>query len=191
MENNQIKDAVRSILASVGEDPDREGLRNTPDRVSRMYTELLAGYTIDPIAMINDALFEAEVDEMVIVRDIEFSSMCEHHMLPFIGHAHVAYLPKGKVIGLSKIPRVVDMFARRLQIQENLTHQIADFLMGVLKPHGVAVVVDARHMCASMRGVKKSQARMVTSAMYGTFKSDPRTRGEFMQHINRQLAEDL
>jgi len=191
MENDKIKEAVRAILNSVGEDPEREGLKNTPERVSRMYAELLAGYTIDATAMINNALFEAEVDEMVMVRDIEFSSLCEHHMLPFIGHAHIAYLPNGKVIGLSKIPRVVDMFARRLQIQENLTRQIADFLMEVLKPHGVAVVVDARHMCASMRGVKKSQARMVTSAMYGAFKSDPRTRGEFMQHINRPLAEDL
>lgn len=127
--------------------------------------------------MINDALFEAEVDEMVIVRNIEFSSLCEHHMLPFIGHAHIAYLPNGKVVGLSKIPRVVDMFARRLQIQENMTGQIADFLVNVLNPHGVAVVVDAHHMCASMRGVKKSQARMVTSSMRGAFKHDPRTRG--------------
>ncbi len=191
MESDKIREAVRTILESVGEDPNREGLLNTPDRVSRMYGELLSGYTIDPIAMINDAMFEAEVDEMVIVRNIEFSSLCEHHMLPFIGHAHIAYLPNGKVIGLSKIPRVVDMFARRLQIQENMTRQIADFLMGVLNPHGVAVVVDARHMCASMRGVKKSQARMVTSAMRGAFRHDPRTRGEFMQHINRQLAEEL
>lgn len=191
MENDKIRDAVRTILESVGENPTREGLLNTPDRVSRMYSELLAGYTVDPIAMINDALFEADVDEMVIVRSIEFSSLCEHHMLPFIGHAHVAYLPDGKVIGLSKIPRVVDMFARRLQIQENLTRQIAEFLMGVLHPHGVAVVVDARHMCASMRGVKKSQARMVTSTMCGAFKEDPRTRAEFMQHINRALTEEL
>ena len=191
MESDRIKEAVRAILISVGEDPEREGLLNTPDRVSRMYAELLGGYTIDARAMINDALFEAEVDEMVIVRSIEFSSLCEHHMLPFVGHAHVAYLPNGKVIGLSKIPRVVDMFARRLQIQENMTRQIADFLMGVLNPHGVAVVVDARHMCASMRGVKKSQARMVTSAMRGAFKHDPRTRAEFMQHINRQLTEEL
>ena len=191
MESDIIKEAVRTILVGVGEDPQREGLLNTPDRVSRMYSELLSGYATDPEALINGALFEAEVDEMVIVRDIEFASMCEHHMLPFIGHAHVAYLPSGKVIGLSKIPRVVDMYARRLQIQENMTRQIADFLMGVLSPHGVAVVVDAHHMCASMRGVKKSQARMVTSSMCGAFKHDPRTRGEFMQHINRQLAEDL
>lgn len=191
MESDKIREAVRTILTSVGEDPTREGLLNTPDRVSRMYEELLSGYTIDPIAMINDALFEAEVDEMVIVRSIEFSSLCEHHMLPFIGHAHVAYLPNGKVVGLSKIPRVVDMFARRLQIQENMTRQIAEFLMGVLNPHGVAVVVDARHLCASMRGVKKSQARMVTSTMCGAFKHDHRTRAEFMQHINRALTEEL
>jgi GTP cyclohydrolase I len=191
MESDTIKEAVRSILISVGEDPQREGLLNTPDRVSRMYQELLSGYTTDPRAMINDALFDSQVDEMVIVRNIEFSSLCEHHLLPFVGHAHVAYLPNGKVIGLSKIPRVVDMFARRLQIQENMTRQIADFLMGVLNPHGVAVVVNAHHMCASMRGVKKSQARMVTSAMCGAFKHDPRTRSEFMNHIGRPLPEDL
>ncbi|MCC7360376.1 MAG: GTP cyclohydrolase I FolE [Anaerolineales bacterium] len=191
MDSDRIIEAVRTILVSVGEDPEREGLLHTPERVGRMYEELLAGYTIDARAMINQALFDADVDEMVIVRNIEFSSLCEHHLLPFVGHAHVAYLPNGKVIGLSKIPRVVDMFARRLQIQEHMTRQIADFLMGVLNPHGVAVVVDARHMCASMRGVKKSQARMVTSAMCGAFKHDARTRGEFMQHIDRQLAEEL
>jgi GTP cyclohydrolase I len=136
-------------------------------------------------------MFTTDVDEMVVVREVEFASLCEHHLLPFIGHAHVAYIPRERIIGLSKIPRVVDMFARRLQIQEHLTRQIADFLMDVLEPQGVAVVIDALHLCASIRGVKKSQARMVTSAMCGTFKRDPRTRSEFMQHINRPLSEEL
>jgi len=191
MDKNRISEAVTAILESVGEDPSREGLAGTPDRVSRMYEELLAGYATDPAALVNGALFTAELDEMVVVRDIEFASLCEHHLLPFIGHAHVAYIPRDKIIGLSKVPRIVDMFARRLQIQERLTRQIADFLMDVLKPQGVAVVIDAVHMCSSIRGVRKSQARMVTSAMGGSFKRDPRTRAEFMQHINRHLAEDF
>jgi len=191
MDKNRISEAVTAILESVGEDPSREGLAGTPDRVSRMYEELLAGYATDPAALVNGALFTAELDEMVVVRDIEFASLCEHHLLPFIGHAHVAYIPRDKIIGLSKVPRIVDMFARRLQIQERLTRQIADFLMDVLKPQGVAVVIDALHMCSSIRGVRKSQARMVTSAMGGSFKRDPRTRAEFMQHINRHLAEDF
>jgi GTP cyclohydrolase I len=191
MDNDRIREAVKSILVSVGEDPEREGLRRTPERVSRMYAELLSGYTVDPASLVNGALFSSDVDEMVVVREIEFASLCEHHLLPFIGHAHVAYIPRERIIGLSKIPRVVDMFARRLQIQEHLTRQIADFLMEVLQPQGVAVVIDALHLCASIRGVKKSQARMVTSAMSGTFKRDPRTRAEFMQHINRPLSEEL
>jgi GTP cyclohydrolase I len=191
MDNDRIREAVKSILESVGEDPDREGLRRTPDRVSRMYGELLSGYAVDPVTLVNGALFTSHVDEMVVVREIEFASLCEHHLLPFIGHAHVAYIPRERIIGLSKIPRIVDMFARRLQIQEHLTRQIADFLMEVLEPQGVAVVIDALHLCASIRGVKKSQARMVTSAMRGTFKRDPRTRSEFMQHINRPLSEEL
>ncbi|MCC6192387.1 MAG: GTP cyclohydrolase I FolE [Anaerolineales bacterium] len=191
MESEQIIEAVHSILVSVGEDPQREGLRRTPERVSRMYAELLAGYSVDPVALIHGALFSANVDEMVLVREIEFASLCEHHLLPFIGHAHVAYIPRDKIIGLSKIPRVVDMFAHRLQIQENLTRQIADFLVDVLNPQGVAVVIDALHLCASIRGVKKPEARMVTSAMRGVFKRDPRTRAEFMQHISRTLAEEM
>jgi GTP cyclohydrolase I len=191
MDNDRIREAVASILESVGEDPNREGLRRTPERVSRMYAELLSGYAVDPVALVNGAMFTTDVDEMVVVREVEFASLCEHHLLPFIGHAHVAYIPRERIIGLSKIPRVVDMFARRLQIQEHLTRQIADFLMDVLEPQGVAVVIDALHLCASIRGVKKSQARMVTSAMCGTFKRDPRTRSEFMQHINRPLSEEL
>src|SRR6266851_2747197 len=148
MDDNQLKAAVREILVGVGEDPEREGLRATPDRVSRLYQELLAGYSTDPLALVNGALFEAEFDEMIVVRDIEFSSLCEHHMLPFMGHAHVAYVPNDKIIGLSKIPRIVDMFARRLQVQERLTRQVADFMAEVVRPQGVGVVVEALHMCA-------------------------------------------
>jgi GTP cyclohydrolase I len=191
MDSDRIREAIESLLVSVGEDPTREGLVNTPKRVSRMYGELLAGYQVDPAAIVNGALFASDLDEMVVVREIEFASLCEHHLLPFIGHAHVAYIPRDSIIGLSKIPRVVDMFARRLQIQERLTRQIADFLMETLHPQGVAVVIDALHLCSSIRGVKKSQARMVTSAMCGTFKRDPRTRAEFMQHINRPLSKEL
>jgi GTP cyclohydrolase IA len=191
MDHNHIESAVKTILEGIGEDPEREGLRNTPQRVARMYQELLSGYTTDPKALVNGALFHAEYDEMVIVRDIDFASLCEHHMLPFIGHAHVAYIPKDKVIGLSKIPRIVDMFARRLQIQERLTREIADFLTETVEPQGVGVVIEAHHMCASIRGVKKSDARMVTSAMGGVFKRDARTRGEFMQHLNRPMIKEL
>jgi GTP cyclohydrolase I len=191
MDKDAVEAAVRSILASVGEDPAREGLRRTPERVSRMYSELLSGYAVDPQRLVNDALFQAEYDEMVVVRDIEFASLCEHHLLPFIGRAHVAYIPKGRVLGLSKIPRVVDMYARRLQIQEKMTRQIADFLTEVLAPQGVAVVVEALHLCASMRGVRKARARMVTSAMLGIFRRDPRTRAEFMEHIHRPVTTDV
>ncbi len=152
----QAEEAVASLLKALGEDPSREGLNNTPRRVARMYSELLGGYKMDPAAMINGALFDVKYDEMVIVRDIEFYSLCEHHMLPFMGRVHVAYIPDGKVLGLSKIPRVVDMYARRLQVQERMTRQIADFLRDLLKPQGVAVVVEAMHLCMMMRGVKKT-----------------------------------
>lgn len=181
----EIENAIRDLLSAVGEDPKREGLQRTPERVARMYDELLAGYRIDPEKMINDAIFDVEYDEMVLVRDIEFYSLCEHHMLPFIGKAHVAYLPKGKVIGLSKIPRIVDLFARRLQVQERLTRQISDLLDTTLHPHGVAVVVEGLHLCSMMRGVKKANARMVTSALSGTFSDNEVTRQEFMSHIAR------
>jgi GTP cyclohydrolase I len=150
-----------------------------------MYEELTAGYHTDPIALINDALFEVDYSEMVIVKDIDFYSLCEHHMLPFLGKAHVAYIPNGKVVGLSKIPRIVDMFARRLQVQERMTQQIANFIDEVLQPHGVAVVVEGVHMCMMMRGVKKANASMITSAVLGTFKNDPKTRAEFTEHIAR------
>lgn len=181
--NPQIEAAVAIILEEIGEDPQREGLINTPQRVARMYDELTAGYRVDPQALINDAIFTVEYDEMVVVRDIDFYSMCEHHTLPFYGRVHVAYVPKGKVIGLSKIPRIVELYARRLQVQERMTVQIADFINEHLHPYGVGVVAEGVHMCAVMRGVRKANASMVTSAMRGSFKSDPRTRNEFLELI--------
>lgn len=179
------KTLISELLKAVGEDPQREGLRNTPDRVARMYTELLSGYSMDPERLINGALFNINYDEMVLVRDIEFYSLCEHHMLPFLGRAHVAYLPAGKVIGLSKIPRIVDMYARRLQVQERMTRQIADLIQSTLEPQGVAVVVEGMHLCAMMRGVKKHDARMTTSAMHGAFRRNVATRQEFLANISR------
>jgi len=183
-----IRDAVRQMLVAFGEDPNRKGLARTPERVARMYTELLAGYWVDPTEMVNDALFEVSYDEMVIVRDIEFFSLCEHHMLPFMGRVHAAYLPNGKVIGLSKIPRIIDLFARRLQVQERMTRQIADFLHETLKPMGVAVVVEGLHLCTMMRGVRKHDARMTTSAMHGAFRTSMATRQEFLDNISRGSA---
>ena len=181
----RAEESIAHLLKALGENPDREGLKNTPRRVARMYSELLAGYHVDPIAMINGALFDVKYDEMVIVRDIEFYSLCEHHMLPFMGRVHVAYIPDGKVLGISKIPRVVDMYARRLQVQERMTRQIADFLRDLLKPQGVAVVVEALHLCMMMRGVRKHDARMTTSAMHGAFRANLATREEFLANISR------
>jgi len=172
---------VRQMLVRVGEDPEREGLEHTPLRVAKAMDFLTSGYTMSLQEVLNDALFEDKCDEMVIVKDIEFYSMCEHHMLPFFGKAHVGYLPHGKIIGLSKVARVVDLFARRLQVQEHLTNQIADALMEVLKPHGVGVVLEASHLCMMMRGVQKQNSSTVTSAVRGTFKSDRRTRAEFLE----------
>jgi GTP cyclohydrolase I len=180
-----LEEAVRTLLAEIGEDPAREGLARTPERVRRMYDELTSGYHVDPDALINAACFSVDYDEMVIVRDIEFFSLCEHHLLPFIGKAHVGYLPRGRVVGLSKIPRIVDMYAKRLQVQERLTVQIADFLMEKLEPKGVACVIEATHLCTMMRGVKKQEATMVTSSMTGTFRRDARTRAEFMGLIGK------
>ena len=180
-----LTDAVQALLAEIGEDPSREGLVGTPERVRRMYDELTAGYHVDPDALLNGACFNVDYDEMVVVRDIEFFSLCEHHLLPFIGHAHVGYLPRGRVVGLSKIPRIVDMFAKRLQLQERLTVQVAEFLMERLEPKGVACVVEATHLCTMMRGVKKQEATMVTSSMTGTFRRDARTRAEFMGLIGK------
>jgi GTP cyclohydrolase I len=177
--------AVEQLLAALGEDPNREGLQQTPERVARMYAELLDGYWMDPVELVNGALFEETYDEMVVVRDIEFYSLCEHHLLPFLGRAHVGYFPRGKVLGLSKIPRIVDMFARRLQVQERMTRQIAEFIDGLLQPHGVAVVIEGLHLCATMRGVKKHDARMTTSAMLGAFRKSNATREEFLNNISR------
>jgi GTP cyclohydrolase IA len=181
----EIQAAVLQILQAVGEDPNRDGLKRTPERVARMYAELLAGYTTDPRVVLNDAIFEVKYDEMVIVRDIEFYSLCEHHLLPFMGRVHVAYIPDGKVIGLSKIPRMVDIFARRLQVQERMTRQIADLIRDLLHPQGVGVVVEALHLCMMMRGVQKHNARMTTSAMHGAFRANLATRQEFLENIGR------
>ena len=180
-----IPDAIRTLLAELGEDPERAGLAGTPERVRRMYAELTDGYATDPATLLNGAAFEVDYDEMVVVRDIEFYSLCEHHLLPFFGRAHVGYLPRGRVIGLSKIPRIVDMFAHRLQVQERMTQQVATFLMERLDPKGVACVVEATHLCTVMRGVRKQEATMVTSSMLGTFRADARTRSEFLTFIGR------
>ena len=187
-ERASLEEAVRTLLAEIGEDPTREGLARTPERVRRMYDELTAGYHTDADALINGATFAVDYDEMVVVRDIEFFSLCEHHLLPFTGKAHVGYLPRGRVIGLSKIPRIVDMYAQRLQVQERLTVQVADFLMERLEPKGVACVIEATHLCTMMRGVRKQEATMVTSSMTGTFRRDARTRAEFMGLIGKAGA---
>ncbi len=188
IDTEALQQAVCQMLVAFGENPNRKGLQNTPARVARMYDELLAGYREDPLTMVNDAIFDVNYDEMVIVRDIEFYSLCEHHLLPFMGRAHVAYFPNGRVIGLSKIPRIVDLFARRLQVQERLTRQIADMLQALLHPHGVAVVVEGLHLCSMMRGVKKHDARMTTSAMLGAFRNNLATREEFLDNISRGSA---
>ncbi len=182
-QKDKVEAAVRSILANVGEDPDRQGLLGTPDRIARMYDEVLGGYNVDLEKLVNGALFDVAYDEMIVVKDIEFYSMCEHHMLPFFGRAHVAYIPSDKVIGLSKIPRIVEMFARRLQVQERMTRQIADTVDEILNPQGVAVVIEGNHMCSMMRGIKKQEASMVTSAMLGCFHKSDKTRNEFLSHL--------
>lgn len=186
----QIEAATEDILVAVGEDPQREGLLGTPARVARAYEELLSGYRTDPAALLNNALFDVEYDDMVIVKDIEFASLCEHHMLPFIGHAHVAYIPNGKVIGLSKLPRIVDMFAQRLQVQERMTRQIAEFVHEILNPAGVGVVVEGVHMCSMIRGVEKHDSSMTTSTMLGTFREKSKTRNEFLAHLNRPRSSN-
>lgn len=173
------------LLSAIGEDPIRQGLQRTPERVARMYEELTAGYHLDPQELINDALFDVDYNEMVVVKEIEFYSLCEHHLLPFFGQAHVAYIPSDKVIGLSKIPRIVETFARRLQIQERMTQQIAALIDETLQPLGVGVVIQGQHMCSMIRGVKKAQANMVTTALLGSFKNNPHTRAEFMAYIKR------
>lgn len=181
-----MEDAIRDLLRQLGEDPERDGLRETPRRVAKSLQFLTSGYRADVGAIINNALFEVEYSEMVIVRDIDFYSLCEHHLLPFFGKCHVAYLPSKKVIGLSKLPRIVDVFARRLQVQERLTKQIADTIADVTEPLGVAVVMEATHLCMAMRGVEKQNSVTVTSAMHGVFREDARTRTEFLELIRRR-----
>lgn len=176
----QLADLTRSLLARLGEDPRRPGLERTPERVARSWRNLTAGYVQDLGAIVNGALFDENVDEMVLVKEIEFYSLCEHHLLPFFGRAHVAYLPAGRVIGLSKIPRIVDMFARRLQVQERMTVEVANAIQEVLNPRGVAVVTEASHLCMMMRGVAKQASVATASCMLGAFRDDPRTRAEFL-----------
>jgi GTP cyclohydrolase IA len=178
-----IADLVDALLLELGEDPSRQGLRATPERVSRALRELTEGYRVKPEEVVADAIFEQDYDEMVVVKDIPFYSLCEHHMLPFFGEVHVGYLPKGKVIGLSKIPRLVEVFSHRLQIQEQLTKQVAEALNQALSPQGVGVVIEARHLCMEMRGVETPGGRMMTSCMLGTFRRDARTRAEFLELV--------
>ena len=175
-----IKSLIESILHAIGEDPKREGLLKTPDRVEKSLKFLTSGYEVDIDQLVNDALYSENYDEMVIVKNIDFYSLCEHHMLPFFGKCHVAYLPKGKIIGLSKVPRLVDAYGRRLQVQERLTTQIAHCIEDIVKPTGVGVVIEATHLCMSMRGVEKQNSYTTTSSMLGSFKKDPRTRAEFL-----------
>ena len=180
----EVASSVLHILEAVGEDIEREGLWKTPERVARMYDEILVGYTVDPEALLNEALFDVEYNQMVVVSHIEFYSVCEHHLLPIIGEAHVAYVPAKRVVGLSKIPRVVEAFARRLQVQERMTRQIAELLDELIEPQGVGVVVEALHLCVTMRGAKKPNSRMRTTALLGSFETDARTRAEFLQSID-------
>ena len=181
-----MKDLIEKILMELGEDPAREGLQNTPERVEKSLKYLTSGYMTNIDELVNGALYHENYDEMVIVKDIDIFSLCEHHMLPFLGKCHVAYLPKGKIIGLSKIPRIADAFSRRLQVQERLTNQIAECLDKILQPKGVGVVIEALHMCMSMRGVQKQSSYTTTSSMLGSFKSDARTRSEFLSLIQPQ-----
>ena len=179
-----FEEAVKIMMQSVGEDPEREGLLKTPERVYKAYQFMFGGYQQDPKDILESALFTSSNDEMVLIKDIELYSTCEHHLLPIIGRAHVAYIPDGKVVGLSKIPRVVDIFSRRMQIQEQLTEQIAEAIMQTIQPKGVAVVIQARHMCMEMRGVEKINSTTTSSALRGLFKKDEKTRAEFFNLIN-------
>ena len=180
-----MENFVRGMLLEMGESPDREGLLKTPARVKEMYQFLTKGYREDPKTLINEAVYEQKYDEMIVVKDLQVFSLCEHHLMPFFGKAHVAYLPDGKIIGLSKVARLVDMFARRLQVQERLTVEIAQIIQENLQPKGVAVVIEAQHLCMQMRGVEKQGSTVVTSEMLGRFRSDPRTREEFMGLIRK------
>jgi GTP cyclohydrolase I len=180
-----IADGVSSMLRAVGDGVDASGTADTPKRFANMYDELLSGYSIDPVELLNGAMFDVEYDEMVVVKDIDFYSLCEHHLLPFYGKTHVGYLPNNKVIGLSKIPRMVEMFARRLQVQERMTQQIATTLDELIQPAGIGVVVEAQHLCAAMRGVRKPNTTMTTSAVRGLFKKNSSTREEFFSHVRQ------
>jgi len=184
--DDQVEDAFRTIIRWIGEDPDRDGLLATPERVEKSMAFLTKGYDQDPAQILHGALFDVDYDEMVIVKDIEMFSLCEHHMLPFFGKAHVAYLPKGRILGLSKIPRVVDMFARRLQVQERLTTQICDAIQSILEPGGVGVVIEAIHLCMAMRGVEKQNSSAVTSSLTGSFRDDDKSRNEFLSLIGHR-----
>jgi GTP cyclohydrolase I len=188
MYNVPVQEVIRRLLTELGEDPAREGLRDTPRRVEQSLQFLTSGYLADVDTVLNNALFAVDYNEMVIVKDIDFYSLCEHHLLPFFGKCHVAYIPRGRVLGLSKIPRLVDIFARRLQIQERLTNQIASTLLDKVQPMGVAVVMEASHLCMSMRGVEKQNSVAVTSAMLGVFRDDARTRSEFLELIKSPLT---
>jgi GTP cyclohydrolase I len=183
MGDTGMQELIRKILVSLGEDPEREGLLRTPERVERSLEFLTRGYRASVDEILNDAIFEEECDEMVVVRDIELYSMCEHHLLPFIGKVHVAYVPDGRIVGLSKVPRIVEMFSRRLQVQERLTMQVANALDQAIRPKGVGVVIEAAHLCMMMRGVEKQNSKAVTSCMLGRFRSDQRTRAEFLNFI--------
>lgn len=185
-ERDPIEGYVEALLKELGEDPGRDGLEKTPARVARAYRFLTEGYQKDPAEILNGALFDVSYDEMVVVKDIDFYSLCEHHMIPFFGRAHVAYIPKRKVVGLSKIPRLVQMFARRLQVQERMTNEIADTIVEVLDPEGVGVVIEASHLCMLMRGVQQQGSFAITSSLKGLFNSDPKTRSEFMALIRHQ-----
>jgi GTP cyclohydrolase I len=185
-ENDPLESLVKAMLKELGEDPGRDGLQRTPTRVAEAMRFFTSGHDQDPVAILNNALFDVSYDEMVMVKDIDFYSLCEHHMLPFFGRIHVAYVPNGKVVGLSKIPRVVEMFSRRLQVQERLTTEIAETLEKVLEPKGVAVVGEAIHLCMMMRGVEQRNTSAVTSSMRGAFKNDPKTRAEFMDLIRHK-----
>ena len=184
-ERDVVEEHFSRLIESVGEDPTREGLRGTPARAARAFEYFTQGYEQDPADVVGEAIFTSEMDEMVIVRDIELYSLCEHHLLPFLGRCHIGYLPKGKVIGLSKVARVVDVFASRLQIQENLTTEIAQSLSDLIEPAGVGVVIEARHMCMMMRGVQKQNSEMVTSCLLGSFRDNPQTRSEFLGLVHR------
>ncbi len=186
LETASTQELYRELLRRMGEDPDRDGLLQTPERLEKAMAFLTKGYAMDVTEVLHDALFDVDYDEMVIVKDIEFYSQCEHHLLPFFGRAHIAYVPNGKVIGLSKIPRLVDVFARRLQVQERLTRQVGEAIQDAINPQGVAVILEAQHLCMMMRGVEKQRSSTVTSAMFGVFKSQLQTRNEFLSLVRQQ-----